>query len=129
MIYCIENNQYGMGTSKERSSSNSTYYTMGNHIPGFKLDGMNVLMIREVRGGLMNEREREGTVGLAMLFCSALMGAKIESYEEEIRLRFKPCFQGFDSGGMSVLKDYQMVMGLVGATQMSALGSGMPRST
>lgn len=50
MIYCIENNQYGMGTSKERSSSNSTYYTMGNHIPGFKLDGMNVLMIREVCG-------------------------------------------------------------------------------
>lgn len=48
MIYCIENNQYGMGTSKERSSSNSTYYTMGNHIPGIKLDGMNVLMIREV---------------------------------------------------------------------------------
>ncbi|CAN0522534.1 unnamed protein product [Scytosiphon promiscuus] len=48
MIYCIENNQYGMGTSKERSSSNSTYYTMGNHIPGFKLDGMNILMIREV---------------------------------------------------------------------------------
>ncbi|CAN0239076.1 unnamed protein product [Ascophyllum nodosum] len=47
MIYCIENNQYGMGTSKERSSSNSTYYTMGNHIPGIKLDGMNVLMVRE----------------------------------------------------------------------------------
>lgn len=51
MIYCIENNQYGMGTSKERSSSNSTYYTMGNHIPGLKLDGMNVLMIREVSLG------------------------------------------------------------------------------
>lgn len=48
MIYCIENNQYGMGTSKERSSSNSSYYTMGNHIPGIKLDGMNVLMVREV---------------------------------------------------------------------------------
>lgn len=50
MIYCIENNQYGMGTSKERSSSNSTYFTMGNHIPGIKLDGMNVLMVREVSG-------------------------------------------------------------------------------
>ncbi|CAN0476225.1 unnamed protein product [Ascophyllum nodosum] len=47
MIYCIENNQYGMGTSKERSSSNSTYYTMGNHIPGIKLDGMNVLMVEK----------------------------------------------------------------------------------
>lgn len=50
MIFCIENNQYGMGTSKERSSSNSTYFTMGNHIPGIKLDGMNVLMVREVSG-------------------------------------------------------------------------------
>lgn len=58
MIYCIENNQYGMGTSKERSSSNSTYYTMGNHIPGFKLDGMNVLMIREV-GATRLEWERQ----------------------------------------------------------------------
>lgn len=61
MIYCIENNQYGMGTSKERSSSNSTYYTMGNHIPGFKLDGMNILMIREVitRTAETGENSRE----------------------------------------------------------------------
>ncbi|CAM9557571.1 unnamed protein product [Phaeothamnion confervicola] len=47
MIFCIENNQYGMGTSKERSSSNNDYYTMGNHIPGIKIDGMSVLMVRE----------------------------------------------------------------------------------
>eukprot|EP00611_Tribonema_gayanum_P021091 TRINITY_DN3986_c0_g1_i1.p1 TRINITY_DN3986_c0_g1~~TRINITY_DN3986_c0_g1_i1.p1 ORF type:complete len:440 (+),score=184.20 TRINITY_DN3986_c0_g1_i1:94-1320(+) len=47
MIFCIENNQYGMGTSKERSSSNNKYYTMGNHIPGVRMDGMNVLMVRE----------------------------------------------------------------------------------
>jgi pyruvate dehydrogenase E1 component alpha subunit len=47
MIFCIENNQYGMGTSKDRSSSNPKYYTMGSHIPGFRMDGMNVLMVRE----------------------------------------------------------------------------------
>jgi pyruvate dehydrogenase E1 component alpha subunit len=47
MIFCIENNQYGMGTSKERSSSNNDYYTMGNKIPGLKMDGMNVLSVRE----------------------------------------------------------------------------------
>ncbi|CAM9249879.1 unnamed protein product [Chrysoparadoxa australica] len=47
MIFCIENNQYGMGTSKERSSSNNEYYTMGNTIPGIRFDGMNVLMVRE----------------------------------------------------------------------------------
>eukprot|EP01084_Bolivina_argentea_P177671 307244_1 len=47
MIFCIENNQYGMGTSKDRSSSNNDYYTMGNHIPGFQADGMNIFAVRE----------------------------------------------------------------------------------
>ena len=47
MIFCIENNQYGMGTSISRSSSNNDYYTMGNLIPGIKMDGMNVLSVRE----------------------------------------------------------------------------------
>ncbi|KAH8072890.1 pyruvate dehydrogenase [Aureococcus anophagefferens] len=47
MIFCIENNQYGMGTSISRSSSNNDYYTMGNLIPGIKMGGMNVLSVRE----------------------------------------------------------------------------------
>jgi pyruvate dehydrogenase E1 component alpha subunit len=34
---CIENNQDGMGTSTNRSSSNNQYYTMGNLIPGMKV--------------------------------------------------------------------------------------------
>jgi len=47
MIFCIENNQYGMGTSIERHSSHSEYYKMGNHIPGIKMDGMNILAVKE----------------------------------------------------------------------------------
>lgn len=47
MIFCIENNQYGMGTSIERSSSNTKYFTMGNRIPGIRMDGMNVVAVRE----------------------------------------------------------------------------------
>jgi len=47
MLFGIENNQYGMGTSISRSSSNNEYYTMGNMIPGLKIDGMNVLSVRE----------------------------------------------------------------------------------
>lgn len=43
----IENNHYGMGTQKERSSSNNEYYTMGNKIPGIRINGMNVLAVRE----------------------------------------------------------------------------------
>lgn len=47
MIFVIENNQYGMGTSVERHSSNPNYYTMGGNIPGIKADGMDVLAVRE----------------------------------------------------------------------------------
>ncbi len=47
MIFCIENNHYGMGTSIDRHSSISDYYKMGNAIPGLRMDGMNVLAVRE----------------------------------------------------------------------------------
>lgn len=48
MIYLIENNQYGMGTSTNRSSSNSDYYTRGDSIPGVRMDGMNVFHVKAV---------------------------------------------------------------------------------
>ena len=47
MIFCIENNHYGMGTSIDRHSSISDYYKMGNAIPGLRIDGMNVLAVMQ----------------------------------------------------------------------------------
>lgn len=38
---------YGMGTSIERSSANTNFYTMGNFIPGIQVDGMDVLGVKE----------------------------------------------------------------------------------
>ena len=47
MLFAIENNQYGMGTSSARSSSNTDYYTMGNIIPGLRIYGQDVLAVRD----------------------------------------------------------------------------------
>ena len=47
IIYVCENNLYGMGTSNERASHNTKFYTRGDTIPGFKCEGQNILIVRE----------------------------------------------------------------------------------
>ncbi|KAF7291969.1 Pyruvate dehydrogenase E1 component subunit alpha [Mycena indigotica] len=42
-VFVCENNKYGMGTSAERSSSNTAYYTRGDKIPGLQVNGMDIV--------------------------------------------------------------------------------------
>ncbi len=61
IVYCIENNKYGMGTSVERASATTQLYKRGEAfgIPGEQVDGMDVLAVRAV-GERILEHARSG---------------------------------------------------------------------
>ena len=60
-VYVIENNQYAMGTSVQRSSSETHLYKRGAsfNIPGVEVDGMDVIAVREA-GRAAAEHARSG---------------------------------------------------------------------
>ena len=61
VIYVIENNKYGMGTSIERSSATTDFSTARRQlcIPGEQVDGMDVRAVKEAADRAV-KRAREG---------------------------------------------------------------------
>uniref|UniRef100_A0A8C6T2X5 Pyruvate dehydrogenase E1 component subunit alpha, testis-specific form, mitochondrial n=1 Tax=Neogobius melanostomus TaxID=47308 RepID=A0A8C6T2X5_9GOBI len=45
--FICENNRYGMGTSVERAAASTDYFRRGEFIPGLRVDGMDLLCVRE----------------------------------------------------------------------------------
>ncbi|MBO6948261.1 MAG: pyruvate dehydrogenase (acetyl-transferring) E1 component subunit alpha [Rhodospirillales bacterium] len=61
VVYVIENNKYGMGTSVERASSNVELHERGaaHDIPGMQVNGMDVIDVLE-KGGKALDHARSG---------------------------------------------------------------------
>ncbi len=69
VVYVIENNKYGMGTSVERASSTTDLHNRGmaHGIPGKPVDGMSVLAVREAGAeALAHARRGDGPFILEM---------------------------------------------------------------
>ena len=69
VVYVIENNQYAMGTSIQRSSSETHLYKRGASfgIPGTEVDGMDVLAVRDAaKKAVKHARSGKGPMILEM---------------------------------------------------------------
>ncbi len=95
VIYVIENNRYGMGTSIERASANTDLYMRGSAygIPGETVDGMDVMAVREAGAkALAQVRAGKGPLILEMQTYryrghSMSDPAKYRSKEEVLKMR------------------------------------------
>jgi pyruvate dehydrogenase E1 component alpha subunit len=95
VIYIIENNKYGMGTSVERASARPDLYRRGEAygIPGVQVDGMDVLAVRAAADkAVAHARAGKGPYILEMLTYryrghSMSDPGKYRSKEEVARMR------------------------------------------
>ncbi|KAF9522177.1 mitochondrial pyruvate dehydrogenase E1 component beta subunit [Crepidotus variabilis] len=73
-VFVCENNKYGMGTSAERSSSNTSYFTRGDKIPGLQVNGMDIIAAKRAVEYARNWTVEQGNGPLLLEFVTYRYG-------------------------------------------------------
>ncbi|XP_017067822.2 pyruvate dehydrogenase E1 component subunit alpha, mitochondrial-like [Drosophila eugracilis] len=66
LVFICENNNYGMGTSSDRSSSNNEYYKRGDQMPGIQVDGQDVLAVKSATTFAIQHAKKKGPLILEL---------------------------------------------------------------
>jgi len=66
-IFVCENNGYAMGTSVNRGSADTDFYKRGDYLPGIRVDGMDVLGVKEATQFARDFASKNGPIVMEMV--------------------------------------------------------------
>ncbi|CAJ1021530.1 pyruvate dehydrogenase E1 component alpha subunit, putative [Leishmania guyanensis] len=121
VIFAVENNHFGMGTSAARGSYQSEFYRRGDYIPGIRIDGMDVLAVQE---GTRYARDHcmSGKGPIVMeLDCYRYMGHSMSDPDNQYRTKSDIQHVKQERDCIRKMRDFMATEGIMTEEEMSKM--------